>query len=179
MQKRYLTPVLALSLLLPTALAGGSANAPLGPVTTAQVSNDSDVLAMEVMSMSNLTEITTSQLALQKSSNQAIRAFAQQMITEHTRAQAELRALADSKGIRITDKPGADQRLQYNRLTTLSGAAFDAAYKNVQVNGHAMTLALIQTYRSVGKDPQGLALAAKMQPVVAGHLEEAKALPGS
>lgn len=178
MNKRLAVSALTLSFALSTAFAGGSAQAPLGPVTTAQVSNDSDVLAMEVMSMSNLTEITTSQLALQKSSNPAIRAFAQQMITEHTKAQAELSNLAAQKGIRITDKPGADQRLQYNRLTTLSGAAFDAAYKNVQVNGHAMTLALIQTYRSVGKDPQGLALAAKMQPVVARHLEEAKALPG-
>ncbi|WP_216324175.1 DUF4142 domain-containing protein [Deinococcus aestuarii] len=180
MQKRFLTAATALSLVIPAALAGGAeGQQPVGPVTTAQVSNDTDVLFMEVASMSNLTEITTSQLALQKSTNQNVRAYAQQMITEHTRAQAELRALANAKGVRIADKPGADQRLQYNRLTTLSGAAFDAAYKNVQVGGHQMTLDLIETYRSVGKDQQALAYAAKIQPAVARHLEEAKALPGS
>ena len=128
--------------------------------------------------MSNLTEIQTSQLALQKSSNQSVRTYAQQMITEHTRAQAELNAIAAAKGVRLTNKPGADQRLQYNRLTTLSGAQFDAAYKNVQVGGHQMTLDLIETYRTVAKDRQAAAYAAKIQPVVARHLEEAKALPG-
>jgi len=150
----------------------------MGPVSTAQVSNDSDVLFMEIMTMSNLTEILTSRLALQKSSNAAVRAFAQQMITEHTRAQNELNAIAALKGVRLTDKPGPDQRLLYNRLTTLSGAAFDAAYKNVQVNSHALTLDLIQTYRSIGRDQQALAYAAKMQPAVANHLAEAKTLPG-
>ncbi len=178
MQKRHLMSALALSLLLPSAVAGGAAQAPLGRVSTAQVSNDTDVLFMEVASMSNLTEITTSRLALQRSSNAAVRAYAQRMITEHTRAQAELNAIAAQKGVRLADKPGADQRLLYNRLTTLSGTAFDAAYKNVQVNSHALTLDLIQTYRSIGKDQQTLAYAAKIQPAVADHLVDARALAG-
>ncbi|GAA5514108.1 hypothetical protein Dcar01_02860 [Deinococcus carri] len=177
MQKRLMLPALALALVLPTAQAGGMAGMPMGPVSTAQVSNNTDVLFMEVMTMSNLTEIQTSQLALQKSSNAQVRAFAQMMITAHTQAQAELNNIAAMKGVRLTDKPGADQRLQYNKLSTLSGAAFDAMYKKVQVSGHSMTLELIQTYRSIGKDAQALAYAAKTQPIVAGHLEMAKKLP--
>lgn len=176
MKRTLMLSALTLSLALPTAVAGGAAG-PLGPVSTAQVSNDTDVLFMEVMTMSNLTEIQTSRLALQKSSNAEVRAFAQMMIDHHTKAQAELNTLAAQRGVRLADKPGADQRLLYNRLTTLSGAAFDAAYKNVQVNGHKMTLDLIQTYRSFGKDQALLAMAAKMQPVVANHLAEAQELP--
>ncbi|EYB67575.1 hypothetical protein DEIPH_ctg035orf0016 [Deinococcus phoenicis] len=177
MQKRLAFSALAFSLVLPTALAGGMAGMPMGPVSTAQVSNDTDVLFMEVMTMSNLAEIQTSRLALNRSSSAAVRAFAQEMITAHTRAQAELNNLAAMKGVRLTDKPGADQRLQYNKLSTLSGSAFDAMYKKVQVSGHSMTLNLIQTYRSMGKDAQTLAYAAKTQPVVAAHLEHAKMLP--
>lgn len=179
MKRTLILSALTLSLALPTAAVAGGAAGPLGPVSTAQVSNDTDVLFMEVATMSNLTEIQTSRLALQKSSNAQVRAFAQMMITMHTQAQAELNALAARKGVRLADKPGADQRLLYNRLTTLSGAAFDAAYKNVQVNGHQMTLDLIVTYRSIGKDAQVLAYAAKIQPVVADHLARAKALPGN
>lgn len=100
MKKRLALSALMLSLALPsaTALAGGMEGMPMGPVSTAQVSNDSDVLFMEVMTMSNLTEITTSQLALKKSSNAEVRAFAQTMINHHTKAQAELEALAAKKG---------------------------------------------------------------------------------
>ncbi|MBZ9712092.1 DUF4142 domain-containing protein [Deinococcus multiflagellatus] len=174
--QRILMTTLALTSTL--ALAGGAGMAPMGPVSTAQVSNNTNVLFMEVAAMSNLTEIMTSQLALQKSSNAQVRAFAQHMIEAHTQAHRELLQLAAMKGVKLTDKPGADQRLQYNKLTTLSGAAFDAMYKKVQVQGHEMTLDLIKTYRTIGTDAQVLAYAAKMQPAVAMHLEEAKALPG-
>ncbi|ANE42898.1 DUF4142 domain-containing protein [Deinococcus puniceus] len=180
MKKRSLLALTTcLALCVPASLAGGAQNSPVAAVSTAQVSNDTDVLFMEVMTMSNLTEIQTSRLALQKSSNAEVRAFAQEMIVEHTKAQAELNAIAQAKGIKLADKPGADQRLQYNKLTTLSGAAFDAEYKKVQVDGHAMTLKLIQTYRTVAKDAQAAAYAAKTQPVVAEHLEHARMLPGS
>ena len=145
---------------------------------TAQMSNDTDVLFMETATMSNLAEIATSRLALQKSADPAIRAFAQMMISDHTKAQEELNALAAKRGVKLTDKPGADQRLQGNKLSTLAGAAFDAEYKKVQVAGHELTLNLIKTYRTFGKDAAVLAYAAKVQPVVAGHLEMAKTLPG-
>ncbi|UBV42994.1 DUF4142 domain-containing protein [Deinococcus taeanensis] len=167
----------ALAVVVPTALAGGVGTPPMGPVSTAQVTNNSDVLFMEVATMSNLAEIATSRLALQKSSNAAVRAYAQMMITHHTRAQAELNQLAASKGVTLTDKPGADQRLQGNKLSALSGSAFDAEYKKVQIQGHQMILNLIQTYRSIGKDPATLAYAAKTQPVVQMHLTQAQALP--
>ncbi|CAM3936888.1 DUF4142 domain-containing protein [Deinococcus frigens] len=169
----------SLVLLLPTASAGGAGPAAMTPgISTAQTSNDTDVLFMETATMSNLAEIATSRLALQKSGNTAVRAFAQMMITDHTKAQDELNALAVKKGVKLADKPGAAQRLQSNKLSMLSGAAFDAEYKKVQVGGHDMTLTLIKTYRSFGKDTDALAYAAKIQPIVAGHLEMAKGLPG-
>ncbi len=99
------------------------------------------------------------------------------MISDHTKAQAELSALASRKGVTLTNKPGAAQRLEYNKLTTLSGAAFDAIYKKVQVSGHQMTLDLINVYQTFGKDAAALAYAAKTGPVVTMHLEHAKALP--
>ncbi|MFC4638894.1 DUF4142 domain-containing protein [Deinococcus hohokamensis] len=167
----------ALTLLAPATLAGGAGMPMTAGMSTAQMTNDSDVLFMEVATMSNLAEISTSRLALQRSSNAAVRAYAQRMITEHTKAQAELNQIAASKGVKLTDKPGADQRLQANKLSTLSGAAFDRMYKMVQVQGHQMTLDLIVMYRTIGRDQAALAYAAKMQPAVAMHLMDAKALP--
>jgi putative membrane protein len=168
----------SVSLLLPGAVAGGNdMGAMTAGMSTAQTTSNTDVLFMETATMSNLAEITTSRQALQKSGNTAVRDFAQKMITDHTRAQDELGVLAASKGVRLTDKPGADQRLLGNKLATLSGAAFDAEYKKVQVAGHQMTLNLIRTYLTFGRDAQVLAYAAKIEPVVAMHLQMAQALP--
>ncbi|PNY81415.1 DUF4142 domain-containing protein [Deinococcus koreensis] len=170
----------ALLLLTPATLAGGADMMAMAPgLSTAQTTNNADVLFMEVATMSNLAEIATSRQALARSSNAAVRAYAQKMIDEHIRAQAELSATAARKGVRLTDKPGADQRLQGDKLATLTGAAFDAEYQKVQVAGHQMTLDLIKTYRSIGKDQAALAYAAKIQPSVEMHLMDAKALPGS
>ncbi len=55
---------LFLALSAPHAVAGGAGQPPVGAMSTAQMSNDTDVLFMEVMTISNLTEIQTSQLAL-------------------------------------------------------------------------------------------------------------------
>ena len=177
LKSAMLTACLLLPLSAAQAGGAGMPNMP-GGMSTAQSTNDPDVLFMEVATISNLAEIATSKLALQKSNNAAVRAFAQQMITDHTKAQAELNQLAASKGVNLTSKPGAAQRLQSDKLATLSGAAFDTMYKMVQVSGHQMTLDLIMTYRSIGKDAAVQAYAAKVQPVVAMHLEMAKALPG-
>lgn len=169
----------ALSLMPALSLAqAGAAGAPtpMGPVSTAMTSNDSDVLMMEVLAVSNLTEIRTSQLALQRSGNAQIRAFAQTMITEHTAAHTELLALANARGVRLTNQPGPAERLQYNRLASLQGAEFDALYRKIQVDGHQMTLDLIGAHRPIGRDSALLALTARLQPRIAMHLEQARAL---
>lgn len=178
MQKRTL--MLAAALGLSTFAFAGGAGVPdpavQGPMSTAQMSNDSDILAMEVLTMSNLAEITTSQLALQKSQNAAVRQYAQMMITEHTAAQAQLNAIAARKGVKLTDKPGADQRLMYNRLSTLSGMTFDMQYVAVQIMGHDMTVKLIDMYLRIGNDADALNYARTIRPAVVMHLREAQAL---
>lgn len=95
---------------------------------------------MESATISNLTEIATSRLALQRSTNPAVRAFAQRMIVEHTMAQAELNRIASTRGVRLTDKPGPEQRLLAIKLATLTGPAFGTLDKRVQVLGHQLTL---------------------------------------
>lgn len=65
-----------------------------------------------------------------------------------------------------------------NKLATLTGAAFDAMYKRVQALGPYRTLDLIMAYRTIGRGQMALAYAAKMQPAVEMHLQDAMDLPG-
>ena len=132
---------------------------------------------MKAATMSNLAEIVTSKLALQKSDDASVKAFAQQMIDDHTKAQNELAQFAKQKGVMLPDMPGADQQVMAAKLEGLSGPAFDMEYKNVQVMGHQNTVALLTTYRSIGKENDVTQYAAKIQPIVEMHLMEAKQLP--
>lgn len=177
MNKRtvLLVTTLAFSTLMPAFAGGSEAQAQARPgAINPDATNDSAILFMDRGSMANLAEITTSQLALQKSQNADVRAYAQRMITDHTKAQNDLKARAAKKNVAIADKPGSDQRLMYNKLTTLAGNAFDMEYLKVQVMGHESTLALVDTYLSIGKDADALAYAKATRPVVAAHLQMAQ-----
>src|SRR5262245_31263559 len=51
------------------------------------------------------TEVAMGQLAMQKATNPQVRAFAQEMVADHTKANKQLMAAAKAKGIEVPDKP--------------------------------------------------------------------------
>jgi putative membrane protein len=70
-----------------------------------------DVKMMRDMAHSNLAEIETGKLALEKSQSPEVKKFAQQMIDDHTQAQTELQKLAQTKGVELPSKPDKKWRL--------------------------------------------------------------------
>ena len=57
-----------------------------------------------------------------------MRSYAQKMIDEHTRASEQLKSLADQQGIMVPTEPTAEQKAGFEKLSKLSGPAFDKAY---------------------------------------------------
>ena len=135
-----------------------------------------DGLFLQAATGSNLFEIQSSQLALTKSNTAAIRAFAQQMITDHTTAQNQVNTLAASRNVPLPRVLPPELQLKITTLNTLSGAAFDAAYAREQVLGHQLSISLHQNEQTAGRDPAVVAYAAEKLPVITAHLQEAQAL---
>ena len=54
--------------------------------------------------------------------------FAQRMVTDHSKANDELKSLAQSKNITLPTDVDAKDKATHDRLAKLSGAAFDRAY---------------------------------------------------
>jgi len=57
--------------------------------------NDTDELFVEKAARSHMAEIEMSEVAMTKGTDSLVKTFAQQMITEHTQAQNELKDIAD------------------------------------------------------------------------------------
>lgn len=138
-----------------------------------------DGLFLQANTGSNLFEIQTSQVALSKSSNDAVRAYAQRMISEHTAAQNQVNTLAAARGVPLPKVLPPELQIKVNTLSTLSGAAFDTAYLNEQVVGHQATLSVLLNEQTAGQDAAVVALAAQLQPIVTDHLVQAQALGGT
>lgn len=145
------------------------------PMTGATATPTNAAAYVPTAAASDLFEIQSSQVALQRSQNADVRRFAQMMIDHHTRTTQQLTAAARAAGMTPpTPQLTPMQRDMIAQLQTQSGAAFDRTYLTQQVQAHEMALALHGTYAARGDRPALRTAAAAAAPIVRQHLEEAR-----
>src|SRR6266849_5007596 len=110
--------------------------------------SDSDI-AM-IMRVANIGEVREGEVARTKATNTGVRDFATMMVTEHTsqnnKAESELsRADVASSDTTLSRELDAASGAAADRLRPLSGAAFDRAYIERQVDAHQSLLSMIDT----------------------------------
>lgn len=76
----------------------------------------------------SMLEEQMSQLALQKSSNEDTKKFAQKVVDENTWLMSNFKPFAKSLGIDTPKKLSKGEAAEYAKLNNLSGADFDKAY---------------------------------------------------
>ena len=122
-------------------------------------------------------EVAGSQLALTQSGNADVKAFAQQMVDDHTKAGGELKSLAEQKGVKVSDTPSATKKAEIKLLSERKGASFDQHYADsIGVKAHQDTVKLFQKEVDKGTDPDVKAWAQKTLPTLTHHLEMAENL---
>lgn len=128
--------------------------------------------------LSDMYEIESSRLALEKARSPEVKNFAQMMIDGHTKTTAELKSLVTSAGVTVTPPSALDPRRQgmLDELRQASATDFDTAYLDQQTSAHGEALNLHQGYAQNGDNAQLKAFAAKTAPVVQGHLDMVKKL---
>ncbi|QTL04218.1 DUF4142 domain-containing protein [Aquabacter sp. L1I39] len=127
---------------------------------------------MKTAAAANGFEIASSKLALEKSKNPAIRAFAQHMITDHTRIGEAFVAALGKANTGITPAPGLTPDLDkiMSDLSAKSGAAFDAAYVAAQTQGHMDAVGLFGGYAKGGSNAVMREFAIETLPTIKMHL---------
>jgi putative membrane protein len=126
---------------------------------------------------SGQTEVELGKLALQKSQNVNIRAFAQRMVTDHGRTSAELAALAHARGLKV-GAPTSEQRAAIENLRGKAGKDFDAAYGKQVVEDHDEAVSLFSAAGTLD-DKELSAFASKVLPTLTSHQQTAHQLiPG-
>src|SRR4051812_31818550 len=94
---------------------------------------------------SDMFEIAASKLATERG-NDATKAFAQQMIADHTKTTSEIKGLIDAG--KVAAQPPSEmtkaQTAKLKKLESLNGAAFDKEYSADQVAAHKEAVALFK-----------------------------------
>jgi putative membrane protein len=128
------------------------------------------------MNVANTTEIQLSTLATKKASSPQVKQIAGKLVAHHNKNREEVRALAQKVNVTLTPARGgsvssADSVAMPQDLQTLSGAEFDKAWVQYQINAHNANIQRIQnqTLPSV-QDPQIKSYLQKTLTSMQGHL---------
>lgn len=123
---------------------------------------------------SGLAEVKLGELALRKASQTEVREFGQQMIKDHTLANKELKAWARSVNLALPTALNPQHQAEYNRLSRLSGEAFDKAYMQAMDRDHKLAFNLFDKGSKDADHPDLKNFFAKHLPTIQLHLQHAQ-----
>lgn len=120
-----------------------------------------------------MMEVELGKLALQKSQNAEVKKFAQMMITDHDKANTELKTLAAKKNVTLPAEMSSSQKSTMEDLSKLSGAEFDKKYVEAMVEDHETDVELFED-NTGNSDADIKAFATKTLPTLKSHLQMIK-----
>ncbi|GAA4002145.1 DUF4142 domain-containing protein [Sphingomonas humi] len=119
---------------------------------------------------SDMFEVESSKLALDKAVKPSIKTYAQMMIDEHGKSTTELKAAAAQSGIPVPAALPPELQTKIESLKTKRGAEFDTLYLGDQRAGHQDTLAKVNAYLAAAPAGPLKDHASKVSGVVQKHL---------
>ena len=123
-----------------------------------------------------IAEVTMGRLAIQKAQSAEVKKYAQMTVTEHMKANSELKAAASKKKIKLPETFGPNQKSTVDELNRLTGADFDTEYVQAMVDGHTADVQLFENQAEDDSDPEAKAFATKILPLLRKHLDAIKAI---
>lgn len=148
--------------------------------TTAYAQAPSDAQIASIVVTANQVDIDAGQLAASKAHAKDVKAFGQQMVTDHTGVNKQAVALVTKLKVKPEDNPTsqslkADGKKNIAHLKQLKGAAFDKAYVDNEVTYHQAVIdAIDKTLIPNAQNAELKTLLVDSRPAFVAHLEHAK-----
>ena len=131
-----------------------------------------------IAAQSDMLEIESSKLALQKADNNKTKQFAEKMIKDHTDTSAELKGLVSSGKVKVNAPSSLDKAHQekLDKVAKLNGKDFTREYDDMQVSAHKDAVSLFERYAKEGDNADLKSFASKTLPHLQEHLKMAQDL---
>jgi putative membrane protein len=155
------------------------------PMALAQNTAPNDAQIAGIVVAANSVDVDAGKQAESKSKNSAVKAFAKQMVTDHTAVNQQASDLVKRLNVTPEDSPtskglkdGGAATLA--RLAKLDGKAFDRAYVENEVAYHQTVLdALDKVLVPNAKNEELKTTLVKVRPAFVAHLEHARHIQAS
>lgn len=163
------------STMAPADTSTTSATAPATSASTTPLGKADSTFVMKA-AIGGLTEVESSKVAQQNAQNERVKAYADMMVNDHTKANSELATLASSRGITLPTSLPADKQKHVDDMKAMKGEGFDSHYVSMMVNDHKKDVAEFEKQSASGQDPELKAWAAKTLPVLKTHRDSIMAI---
>lgn len=150
---------------------------PPGQLLPGVIEADSfDLQFVSSATQAGLKQVELSRHAAGKATTPEIKQFAATLVADHSKANEELKQLAQAKGIQIPGALEDGQQDIINRVNKQTGAGFDQEYIAEMISDHKKSIKLFEDGLLKLQDGPMKAFATKTLPVLKHHLQEAEAL---
>jgi putative membrane protein len=125
-----------------------------------------------------VAEVEMGKLGSAKATNAEVKAFAQRMVKDHTKANEQLMAAAKAKGLKVPTEPGIMHKGMKEKFEHQSADKdFNHDFMQQMVRDHESAVELFQRASADSTlDPELRALAKKTLPTLEEHLADARKL---
>lgn len=159
-------------------LAAGAALAALAMTAGAADKNgsvsSSDRKFMEKAAIGGMAEVQMGTLAKERGMSDEVKSFANRMVTDHGKANDELKQLASSKGVTLPTDVDKQHKGKMDKLAKLQGPDFDRAYMKDMVSDHKKDVSEFKKEAKKAKDSDLQGWASKTLPTLEEHLAMAQ-----
>ena len=121
-----------------------------------------------------MTEVQLGELAKTKGTDQSVKTFGERMVTDHQKANDELKQIASSKGATIPSEVSHSERTSIDKLQKATGAEFDKEFARAMVKDHKKDVKDFKDAVDDVKDPELKAFAQKTLGTLQEHLRMAE-----
>ena len=128
---------------------------------------------VEQAASTNLAEIKMGSLALEKSSDPQVKAFAKKMVNDHQKAYDNLRQIADAQNMPMPTAVETKDQAEYDRLSKMEGRQFDQAFSQLMVKGHDQAVSMFTNASNNLDNDQLRNYAATTLPTLKEHQQHA------
>jgi putative membrane protein len=117
-----------------------------------------------------LTEVELGKIAQQNGDSQDVKDFGAKMVTDHSKINDNMKAIATKDSLTIPDKPNGEQQELIDKLSKESGKEFDNSYIRAMVKAHIGDKALFTEEAASAKNPDLKQFASDSLQVITEHL---------
>lgn len=139
-----------------------------------QSQSDRDRKFAREVAEDGLMEIKLGELAQSKGTTAEVKTLGSHMITDHTKANNELRSLAIKKNIPLPTALSDKGQKTYEKLSKKEGKKFDKCYTRMMVKDHKKEICKFKKQAKKGEDAELRSWASTTIPTLEHHKEMSK-----